>query len=267
MALGIRSLASRFSELFPRKVPVWPSVQIRPRSDALGAEGGPGQVYVTANSGDEWVARPVTSWITIKSGARGEGDGVLHYDVAQNNSNQYRSGEIAIGEARYGVLQAPRPYVQIPFIEEFDAEPLRWILEDHTRTSVVRVAEEGPDGGSCLVLFKSKKDEKPYQTQLYLPGIRTEAGANYHLSLWLRAESPAQVWLSFDQKNKPFGPCGLWEPIAVPTAWTPFTVHFKVAGPGCGFEMNRLSLVVGSVSGRLWVSKVSVTRDDPGGIR
>jgi hypothetical protein len=97
--------AVRLAMLLPARSLVEPSLRIRPGSDTVGGEGGRGQVYVTANSGRALASRSLASWITITSGATGGSDGVLRYEVARNDSNQSRSGEILIGDVTYRVLQ------------------------------------------------------------------------------------------------------------------------------------------------------------------
>lgn len=82
---------------------------IRPTSDTVGAEGGPDLISVTADTGHEWAARTTAHWVIIKSGESGSGNGVVRYEIEQNDSNHTRSGEIAIGEERYLVLQSPPP--------------------------------------------------------------------------------------------------------------------------------------------------------------
>ncbi len=64
---------------------------------------------MTADTGHEWAARTTADWIIVKSGASGSGNGVVRYEIARNDSNHARSGEIAIGEARYLVLQSAPP--------------------------------------------------------------------------------------------------------------------------------------------------------------
>jgi hypothetical protein len=169
--------------------------------------------------------------------------------------------DIVIGDTPYPVLQRATRFVRVPFVDNFDAEPARWVLEDYSRTSIVSFDSRGPDGRTSLVLSKPAQDKELYQTQIYLPGIETEPGAGYRLSFWLKAESPVSLWVAFSQRTEPFKNCGLWEMLTVPATWTRFAVRFTPSESGCGPDTNRLSLEVGRLSGSLRVSNVSLTRE------
>jgi 4-amino-4-deoxy-L-arabinose transferase-like glycosyltransferase len=106
---SIRDFANAINTLLPNRGRASWRFRIRPAGDDVGAAGGPGVISVTADTGHEWAAHTTAGWVTIKSGASGSGNGVVRYEIAQNDSSHARSGEIAIGEARYSVRQSAPP--------------------------------------------------------------------------------------------------------------------------------------------------------------
>jgi hypothetical protein len=262
IGVGIGNLADRLSVLMPDKSSrASPRFGISPTSDTLGEEGGTGYVHVMTESSRNWGVQSSAPWVTITSGLNATGDGVVGYELTRNESNQVRRADIVIGGERYPILQRATRFVRIPFVDDFDAEPSRWVLEDHARTSTVSFDSRGPGGRTSLMLSKPAQDRELYQTQIYLPGIETEPGVGYRLSFWLKAEPPGSPWVAFNQRTQPFKNCGLWEMLTVPATWTPFVVRFTPSESGCGPDTNRLSLDVGHLSGKLWISKVSLTRE------
>ena len=88
---------------------------IAPKSDSVGAGVSSGQIYVTAPAGYQWSTSRVPDWITITTGEKGTGDGVVAYKVAENTSNEHRSAAITIGEATFQVTQPRSSYTSVPF--------------------------------------------------------------------------------------------------------------------------------------------------------
>jgi hypothetical protein len=106
---SIRSSARSVGTLLPHGRTNPELFKIHPTSDTVDADGGPGAVSVTADTGHVWAAHSTAEWLTIKSGASGSGHGVVRYEIAKNDSNHARSGEIVIGETQYPVFQSRRP--------------------------------------------------------------------------------------------------------------------------------------------------------------
>jgi hypothetical protein len=104
----IENVAARLENVLPRRAPAGLEMQIVPKRDELAADGGPGQVYVTAGPDRTWGVRASTSWIIVASDSRGRGDGVVSYEVQPNTTDRPRTGKIAIGGMRYSILQRPR---------------------------------------------------------------------------------------------------------------------------------------------------------------
>jgi hypothetical protein len=71
----------------------------------LGAGAGSGSVGVSAASGCPWTASSNASWITVSSGASGNGAGVVTY-AAQANTGATRTGTLTIAGRAFTVTQA-----------------------------------------------------------------------------------------------------------------------------------------------------------------
>jgi len=81
-------------------------ISISPATGSYGAEGGTGTIAVTAPSGRTWTAASYALWITITSGASGNGNGTVHYSVAANSGTAARSGTITAAGRTHTVTQA-----------------------------------------------------------------------------------------------------------------------------------------------------------------
>ena len=79
---------------------------ISPTNQSFSRFAGSGSVNVTAPGGCNWTASSTASFITITSGASGNGNGTVNFSVAANNGPQ-RSGSIVIGQRVFNVTQAP----------------------------------------------------------------------------------------------------------------------------------------------------------------
>ena len=77
---------------------------ISPTSQTVNASGGNGSVNVTAPGGCAWTAASNDAWITITSGASGNGNGTLNFSVAANPGSQ-RTGTITIAGETFTVTQ------------------------------------------------------------------------------------------------------------------------------------------------------------------
>jgi len=79
---------------------------ITPASQSLAAAGASGSVAVTAATGCSWTAASNASWITITSGATGNGSGTVGYSVAANTNTSSRTGTLTIAGQTFTVNQA-----------------------------------------------------------------------------------------------------------------------------------------------------------------
>ena len=70
------------------------------------AAGGGGSLAVTAARECTWSAAAEGQWLTIKSGANGQGDGAVEFSAAANPDPAIRRGAIVLNEQRIEVTQA-----------------------------------------------------------------------------------------------------------------------------------------------------------------
>jgi uncharacterized protein (TIGR03437 family) len=76
---------------------------------SLGINGGGGSVNVMAGTGCAWQAVSQAAWITINSGASGNGNGTVNFSVAANNTVGPRTGTIIIAGQVFTVTQGGQP--------------------------------------------------------------------------------------------------------------------------------------------------------------
>jgi hypothetical protein len=89
----------------------------------VDAAGGPGTFTITAASECVWKATSETVWITITSGADGQGTGVVHFTASENPTALTRWGAVLISDSRLELSQAGAPcrYDLTPPGESFGA--------------------------------------------------------------------------------------------------------------------------------------------------
>src|SRR5207244_11396967 len=98
-----------------------------------------------------------------------------------------------------------------------------------------------------LVVESKQADPRAWMTQLELPRLAVEEDARYVVSLFLKAEIPGPVSISFMQSTDPYRSCGLSHTVPVTSSWTAFAMPFRVAGTRCGATNNRLPIQTGSI--------------------
>jgi hypothetical protein len=72
----------------------------------LPAQGGAGSLAVSAARECVWSATADGQWLTIRSGANGQGDGAIEFNAAANPDPAVRRGGIVLNEQRVEVTQA-----------------------------------------------------------------------------------------------------------------------------------------------------------------
>ena len=78
---------------------------INPTSQSFSASGGSGSVAVTTGAGCAWMAASNATFITINSGASGNGNGTVNYTVAAN-TGAARTGTLTIAGRTFTVQQS-----------------------------------------------------------------------------------------------------------------------------------------------------------------
>jgi hypothetical protein len=80
---------------------------LTPASQTVDAGGGTGLTSVTVPNGCAWTAvSSNTSWLTVTSGASGNGNGTVIFNAAANPTPQSRAGSLTIGGQTFTVNQA-----------------------------------------------------------------------------------------------------------------------------------------------------------------
>jgi hypothetical protein len=82
------------------------SFSINPTGHASPSGGDSGSVSVTAPVGCGWTAASNASWLTITSGASGNGNGTVGYTVASNPNSATRTGTLTIAGQTFTVTQS-----------------------------------------------------------------------------------------------------------------------------------------------------------------
>jgi hypothetical protein len=75
----------------------------------VGASGGSGTLNVTAARECVWTATSNATWLTISSGASGQGDGTVNYAVASNPAPAIRRGLVSVNSVRTEIVQSAAP--------------------------------------------------------------------------------------------------------------------------------------------------------------
>jgi uncharacterized repeat protein (TIGR01451 family) len=83
-----------------------PATVLNPTSASFASDGGAGSVGVTFPSGCGWTAVSNVPWITVTSGALGNGNGTVGYSVAVNSTGSPRMGTITIAGQTFTVNQS-----------------------------------------------------------------------------------------------------------------------------------------------------------------
>ena len=92
-------------------------------SNAVAAGGGTGSVSVSTARECTWSASSDSSWLTITSGATGQGDGTVQYAATSNPAPSVRRANVVVGEARAELTQsaAPCQFAVTPVSFTFDS--------------------------------------------------------------------------------------------------------------------------------------------------
>lgn len=256
------------------------AVSIDRESRNVAPEGGSGSLTVSAAAGYEWSVTGVPDWIKITSGEKGSGNGTVAYAVTENTTNNARSAVLTLGDSTFVVTQMRPSAIQLPCREMFKYStppppiwslmmprgatkpvdsPVRWYY-DHRAEAVgsISIKPEGPHDSNSLLIERTKADSRVWAFQLILPHVRIQKGAQYKLSVWMRAQNPGTVSMSLEQSASPYGPCGLGRTVMVSKEWAEYDSSFRVTGAGCEVDNNRFSFGIGQIDGKLWIADFSL---------
>jgi hypothetical protein len=250
-----------------------PMLTLTPDGDAVWEFSHSGQIEVTGPADKPWSVKGVPDWITITQGQSGVGSGTVAYTVQPTNSAEGRSATLEIGDAFFSITQDGATSVRMPYTEQFTTlpspvwlmdktghAPTPWVMEDPDKVMAsTKLTSDGPNGSKSLLLNRSAAQREAWKGQMYLTRIQTQPGRNYKVSLALKAENPALAWIAFEQRAAPYSSCGFSEKMWVPEVWHDYTFRFQEKGQKCGAENNRLTIRYGTIAGKLWISKFSLS--------
>jgi hypothetical protein len=80
------------------------------------------------------------------------------------------------------------------------------------------------------------------------------------VSLRVKAENPALIWLALMQATPPHQGCGLLENMWAGKNWQKYAFEFNASGQNCGAENNWLVMQAGLIKGKLWIADVSLNQ-------
>lgn len=82
------------------------SVAATAQPASIGAPGGSGSITVTTARECSWEARSEADWLSVRSGAAGQGDGAIQFAAAGNPAVSERRGVIVVNDRRVEITQA-----------------------------------------------------------------------------------------------------------------------------------------------------------------
>jgi hypothetical protein len=111
--VGVAGAAIAITQAAASTPPPACTFSIAPTSASVPADGGSGEIAVTASASTcTWTARSSDAWISIQSGADGTGSGRVTFTAAANPGTTERTATLTIGGSTFVVTQAaaaPRP--------------------------------------------------------------------------------------------------------------------------------------------------------------
>ena len=104
-ALALNNTASSVAN-FRQAVSGGCSYSLNTASTSVGSGAATGSLGVTAGSGCSWTSSSNAAWITITSGASGNGNGSVGFSVQANTAGTSRSGTLTVAGKTFTVTQA-----------------------------------------------------------------------------------------------------------------------------------------------------------------
>jgi hypothetical protein len=102
---GCSSTSSTLTSPTPSKCVVATTLSL----GTVGAGGGSGRANITAARECAWEASSESPWVVITDGQRGQGDGIVSFEVSANPSSAARTASLAINDQRVALTQDPAP--------------------------------------------------------------------------------------------------------------------------------------------------------------
>jgi Zn-dependent metalloprotease len=163
------------------------SFSISPTSSSQPAAGGTGSVTVTTGVGCTWSAVSNAGFITVTSGALGNGNGTVTYSVAAN-SGAARNGTMTIAGQTFTVNQAAVGGSELIVNGGFESGTVPWVIS----SQVTRSTGTFPHGGVAYMIINGVNSS----TGTLYQQVTVPAGGG-NLNFWLNittSEAPGTIF-------------------------------------------------------------------------
>jgi hypothetical protein len=126
--------------------------------------GGPWSVSVTAASGCPWVAASTASWVSVSSGASGNGNGTVQFSIQSNPSETPRQAQVIIAGVPFTIQQSAGPTLAsspagLTFFAYYNTpvspQSLQITLTPSASSTYTAAAQTTPPGGNWLSVTPS----------------------------------------------------------------------------------------------------------------
>lgn len=88
-------------------------ISVDPLVAEIGSNNGTGEFGVAAPIGSIWQAIVTEPWIQITSSTNGSGDGIIRYELLDNNTGETRTGKIIVSGTEYTINQVTQQNVTV----------------------------------------------------------------------------------------------------------------------------------------------------------
>jgi len=197
---GTLTIANQTVSITQQKKPDC-TYNITPNSRSHSEEADSGTVNISAPMGCQWLANSHASWITIKFGDKGEGDGTLTYSVTKNTSTKKRIGTLTIAgqtmtltqnsqDCRYSIMPSGRSHSPNAETGNVTVDaPLGCKWNASSSVTWANITKGGSGEGHNTVTYSVEANSSQYRRT----GTLTIAGQYFRLSQATDYVNPAPV--------------------------------------------------------------------------
>ncbi len=171
---------------------------IAPEAKSFNANGGSGEVTVSAGDACVWTAAANDTWLKVASGASGRGNGEVHFDVMANTVANPRTGTLTIAGRTFTVTESGRnPSVECTYsVAPVSFAPCMahgnltatlttqnactWTAS--ADASWLTVSKSGGSGTATITLAYTDNYDAPREGLVMLRWPTATAGQNVHVS-------------------------------------------------------------------------------------
>ena len=110
VVIGVTSCgSSTTTTTAPSQVSSKCEVQTQLERASFPQAGGSAALHVTTNRECSWTAKSDATWVTLSSGASGQGDATVQFTVATNNDPVTRTAGLVVNDQRMQISQDGKP--------------------------------------------------------------------------------------------------------------------------------------------------------------